>query len=208
MPTKKEIERYIHLRYVLNLSADLNRMLTYKHWKKVTMQDIRNTRPLYQIIIKECGLTNEEAGEIANKYQDRIRYFEWIKTKYDRQKHYRLGEDPGQFCDWYLKQEKKQEGKCCYCGVSADTIIYLLDHQIIYERENRGRSLEIERLNPRNEYTKRNCKFACYFCNNDKSEIFTAEQYIEFAQPHNRGEYLDRLRRNHENAGHLSGQLS
>lgn len=48
----------------------------------------------------------------------------------------------------------------------------------------RGRTLEIDRKNAvTNEYSTENCVLACYFCNNDKSDIFTHEEYKQYMKP-------------------------
>ncbi len=43
--------------------------------------------------------------------------------------------------------------------------------------KNRGRVLEIDRLNSKRTYSKDNCVFCCYWCNNAMSDIFYEEQF-------------------------------
>jgi len=83
------------------------------------------------------------------------------------------------FYKWYIAQYISQDGKCYYCGTDERIIAELLER--LYsdrKRVKRGLHLEIERKekNP-NIYTPSNCVLACYFCNNDKSDIFTEIQY-------------------------------
>ena len=106
------------------------------------------------------------------------------------------------FYNWYIEQAQE----CHYCHITVDTICYLYDNNIIHERLNRGRSLEIDKLDPTGEYCPENCVLACYFCNNDKSQIFTAEQYQLFANPTARREYLEALVRNHMESRRFSNK--
>jgi hypothetical protein len=41
----------------------------------------------------------------------------------------------------------------------------------------RGPSLEVDKKDPHEGYTEGNCVLVCYFCNNDKSYIYPAEDY-------------------------------
>ena len=52
--------------------------------------------------------------------------------------------------------------------------------------------LEVDRINPYDKfYHKENCVLACYFCNNDKSDIFSFDQYKNFKE--NRLNFLKSL---------------
>jgi len=49
------------------------------------------------------------------------------------------------------------------------------------KRINRGNHLELERRDAKNNYySPENCVLACYFCNNDKSDIFDENEYLEY----------------------------
>ena len=59
----------------------------------------------------------------------------------------------------------------------------------------RGVWLEIDRKKPKESYSEDNCVLACYFCNNDKSDVFeSAEEYIKFKE--NRLIYLQNIIKN------------
>ena len=48
-------------------------------------------------------------------------------------------------------------------------------------RDTRGKNLEVERKDSvSNEYNADNCVLACYFCNNDKSNVFNEAEYREY----------------------------
>ncbi len=51
--------------------------------------------------------------------------------------------------------------------------------------------LEVDRIKPKDAYSEKNCVLACYFCNNDKSDVFDGEDYKLFFQ--NRFKFLTQL---------------
>lgn len=101
------------------------------------------------------------------------------------------------FYKWYIEFVKDK--KCHYCNISERDIQRLVHTGKIKSKRfplggkltrgvNRGYWLEIDRKNPKGKYSKENCVPCCYFCNNDKSDIFNEIQYITFFQ--NRYVYL------------------
>lgn len=103
------------------------------------------------------------------------------------------------FKNWYHSQEKK----CVYCGISEENcqkivVLGLLKSSRFpqngktYRGKARGMWLEVDRINPIDKfYYKQNCVLACYFCNNDKSDVFSYEQYKNFKE--NRLNFLKSL---------------
>jgi len=101
------------------------------------------------------------------------------------------------FFSWY--NEFVKDKNCHYCGISERDIQKLVHYGVIKSKRfpkngnikrgvSRGYWLEIDRRNPNGKYYKKNCVPCCYFCNNDKSDIFTEEQYFKFKE--NRKYYL------------------
>jgi len=98
-----------------------------------------------------------------------------------------------EFLTWYAENLKLG---CFYCGLKIETQIQLIKSGKInsnrffnnkYETKSgeekygtRGKSLEIDRKDPKGPYSVDNCVLFCYFCNNDKSDVFSADQYIIF----------------------------
>ena len=102
------------------------------------------------------------------------------------------------FLDWYDSRHKD----CFYCGLSEEIsqeVIHkgLLSSKrfpsegIIERGKNRGYWLEIDRKDPLGIYSRENSELCCYFCNNDKSDVFNHEQYREFMN--NRPQYIRNL---------------
>lgn len=91
------------------------------------------------------------------------------------------------FKDWYKSKPKH----CHYCGLTEEQCQFIVHSGILKFKRfplhgefrrgvNRGYWLEIDRKIPNGEYSAENCELCCYFCNNDKSDIFSDSQYIEF----------------------------
>jgi len=93
------------------------------------------------------------------------------------------------FKKWYDLQRKA----CHYCGVKEAVLQQLVTLEKLTSKRfpKRGRWLEIDRMKPNENYSADNCVLACYFCNNDKSDVFDEKQYFEFFQ--NRAAYLKGL---------------
>lgn len=87
-----------------------------------------------------------------------------------------------EFYNWYLQQYEKQKSCCYYCKTEESILAELFEKKYTsVKRPNRGKHLEVERRDSiSNKYTKDNCVLACYFCNNDKSDIFTESEYFEY----------------------------
>lgn len=91
----------------------------------------------------------------------------------------RKGISPEKYKDFYL-WFKTTERKCHYCGTKEKDIEFYFNHlETINKRPTRGKTLEIDRLNPLitdygNIY---NLRLSCYICNNAKSDFFTEEQF-------------------------------
>ena len=100
-----------------------------------------------------------------------------------------------EFKKWYNEQEKK----CCYCGVEEKVVQEIVmtgklpsnrfpKNGIVSRGRARGIYLEVDRKNPKKNYSADNCELACYFCNNDKSDVFDESQYPKFFK--NRATFL------------------
>ena len=80
------------------------------------------------------------------------------------------------FCKDDFKELLNNE-RCNYCNKKIDDFIKLADNLKIYKKNNRGWSLEIDRIDSNKEYTKDNCVMACYWCNNAKTDEFNDKEF-------------------------------
>lgn len=87
----------------------------------------------------------------------------------------------GDFYKWYLSHERK----CFYCDITEQEIKELLDNGRLTTKRiaTRGRKLELDRKQPNLEYDNfDNIAFACYWCNNAKTDTFTEEEFKKVGQ--------------------------
>lgn len=122
------------------------------------------------------------------------------KLKADFLRRKRQGKDSFEnfisFEKWYNNQQPKV---CHYCGLSEEESQQIVMTGLLKSSrfpkegkigrgQSRGVWLEVDRLSPKENYSPENCVLACYFCNNDKSDIFHGDDYKKFKE--NRVEYL------------------
>lgn len=123
-----------------------------------------------------------------------------IKDSYNRRKRENLNgfDSFHDYLNWY----RSQELKCHYCGLKEIESQELAmrgiltskrfpQNGIIGRGQSRGIWLEVDRSNPNENYSRENCILSCYYCNNDKSDIFDGMMYLEFFQ--NRVHFLRKL---------------
>jgi hypothetical protein len=163
------------------------------------------------LVISENGFTSKpirfkQPDPNGNKKDKRVKIiipnFQWeyeIRTKEQMEQWYNDTEkegisgfiDKNDFNDWYL--DSVQEGTCGYCGLTERECQEIIHKGLltslrfpIYKNTsqgvNRGYWLEIDRRNPIGLYSRENCIPSCYFCNNDKSDVFNEQQYREFTR--------------------------
>ncbi len=93
-----------------------------------------------------------------------------------------------ELADWWATQFVRQDGACCYCKTRISDIQKLIKAGLLRVRYvgrggkgERGPQFEVERIDSiDNIYSPTNCKLACYYCNNDKSYIFPADDFERF----------------------------
>lgn len=72
--------------------------------------------------------------------------------------------------------ESKKE--CEYCQITEEKVKGLIEKQELNKKKDtRGWSLEIDRKYPNYEYTKENCVWCCYWCNNAKTDEFSYDEF-------------------------------
>jgi hypothetical protein len=102
------------------------------------------------------------------------------------------------YYSWFVSQNKK----CYYCGIEEHEVQQIVVQGLltsnrfplngkIMQGRSRGMWLEVDRIYPKEKYTSENAVLCCYFCNNDKSDVFHGLEYKKFFQ--NRTGYLREL---------------
>ena len=122
----------------------------------------------------------------------------WFSNKKSSKKDNIKFIDFNDFKEWYNNKEKI----CFYCGLKEEESQKIVHNGLLKSSRfpfegkitrgiNRGYWLEIDRKNPNGKYSSKNCELSCYFCNNDKSDVFNAVQYKEFIK--DRIEFLKKI---------------
>ena len=133
---------------------------------------------------------SEYAKQLNNDRQSEIQKIRRIRNLYHNKKGLKDNMGSKIFCfpdfksfyKWHQTQFETQSGKCYYCKTDETVIATLFKKNFQHrKRTKRGNHLEIERKDSSdNLYNSKNCVLACYFCNNDKSDIFDEREFMEY----------------------------
>jgi len=110
--------------------------------------------------------------------------------------------------DWYNKYEEKNKtilrveyenifikifpkdefisllknGQCYYCGIDFNRLTVLIEQGNLFKKHfTRGKTIELDRYYPYEEYSFENTVPCCYWCNNAKTDEFFGEEFEEIA---------------------------
>ena len=128
------------------------------------------------------GKKYDEIQEILDKSRKTLRSW-WKDLKTDR-KALRLVVNKWKkkcseiefekFENWF----KNTPRECHYCKLTESKTKQLWVKYPELTKRKRGKSLEIERLEPNKHYSEtENLVFACYWCNNAKTDTFSEEEF-------------------------------
>jgi hypothetical protein len=84
----------------------------------------------------------------------------------------------------FNKMYEDQNGsrQCFYCDITEKQILELRQSKLIKTKRNRGKMMEIDRLNSNMEYSEGNIVLACYYCNNAKTDEFSNEEFMSVGE--------------------------
>lgn len=111
-----------------------------------------------------------------------------VARLFSRGKHAPGFPDKKALVDWWMLLFEETRGVCAYCKTPIRLIEALIEAGRLQTRTVkgagiRGPRLELERRDPRAPYSPANCALICYYCNNDKSYIYSEAEYVEFFAP-------------------------
>ncbi len=147
-------------------------------------------------IAKDHNVTEDDVRSIREKYHltEAVKEIKRIRALWSNKKDFGLFT---KFYKWYSR------GICDYCGISQDVVKKIVESGKLTSKRfpavdkkcqrgrSRGISLEVDKRKPGEGYLQKNCALVCYFCNNDKSDVFNDEQYMLFLV--NRRKFLENL---------------
>ena len=130
----------------------------------------------YKEISQTLGLDLETIRRLDKELEPIWRPLTKVREKW---KAKAIGGDFWEFHNWFTTTPQK----CHYCGVTQTQLDQLHEHGLENKRPTRGKSLEIERKAPNEQYSNTaNLTLACYWCNNAKSDTFTEEEFMPIGQ--------------------------
>jgi 5-methylcytosine-specific restriction endonuclease McrA len=132
----------------------------------------------YQTIINQMGVTRSDLSGWYEELKTERMAIAKIRDLWLRKK---VTEAFADFYAWYTGQERK----CGYCGITEAEIKRLLEAGLLATKriDTRGKRLELDRRRPEAAYDDlNNLILACYWCNNAKTDTFTAEEFSEVGQ--------------------------
>ena len=147
-----------------------------------------NLEPNFQKIkdlADRLHISTKNVKQLKKTYMKEIEEIQNARNIFKRKKYTSSGKenvdfefkDFREFYSWYTAQLRV----CGYCGIEEIILKDLYDSDILSTKRKRGRTLEIERKDSKNnKYSPDNCILACYFCNNHKSDIISEEDHRKY----------------------------
>lgn len=97
------------------------------------------------------------------------------------------------FCKTHLISESEfmefygmndQERTCGYCKINEDEFGRIIDKELISTKRlsTRGRTMEVDQMDPNKGYRRENLILTCYWCNNAKTDEFTYKEFIPIGE--------------------------
>lgn len=126
-------------------------------------------------IAKELNIPRSQISQWEIELRPLWQKIAAIKSIYVQKKITRTFKE---FYDWYVENEKNK--KCAYCNITEEEISNLIVNNTLETKRSRGKKLELDRKLPNVSYDDfDNIVYACYWCNNAKTDTFSHEEFIE-----------------------------
>jgi len=170
-------DRYFELSYKRRI-YEFAKIDQYKKWTQG--QARKKYKSIDEFYKDELGVDEKELIKLRNEFK----FFHDLYKKYYNKQRKRLFDDYTKFLEWY----KEQNETCNYCGITQSKlhkIVKLRNGNLtLNQKTKRSKgTLEIEKLNPSEEYTYDNSVLSCPFCNNAKSNLISEDDWREFFVP-------------------------
>ena len=131
----------------------------------------------YKTIAQKLNVPNSTLSKWYGELKDERVNISGIRNLWTRKK---IKIPFSDFYKWHLAQERK----CYYCDITEEQIKEQLDKGRLSTKRivTRGKKLELDRKQPDLEYSSGNIVFACYWCNNAKTDTFTVDEFKKVGQ--------------------------
>ena len=169
-------------------------LILYEHFycEKSMPKNIKNHID-YEIpkeVIKQYGKDYENMSKVRERNK---KIKTWIQENADKvydfkiaYKNYFENEvlQRQDFREVYFKDNESAKRRCYFCRITEDKISELVHNNQIHTKRyySRGKTMEVDRIKPNGHYKPDNIKLTCYWCNNAKSDEFSAEEFKKISQ--------------------------
>lgn len=149
---------------------------------------IEKTKTIEEFFIEQENIDKLEIDTWKEKYQYEINR---IRNTLSKKRLEGFGSREA-YLTWFLNSYLSPSHSCCYCGIkevdlkkyfNANNPQYYTNEEL--KARQRGKYLEIERVvtaGDNNTYTPNNTNFACYICNNAKSDFLSPKSFKPIAK--------------------------
>ena len=190
---KKRYESIKKRDFKYNLELFIFHLILHDNVNNATPEKFKNFEPGDELINdyrKACQLNSGDFQETTIKKIDEL-FESWYKDRnlkeykdlFYREFSKKLNFD--KFKDIFTEDHTKNQ--CHYCGITEADILDLIkkesDNIKTKRLLTRGRSMEIDRINPFGDYSKNNIILSCYWCNNAKTDEFSYEEFKYMIAP-------------------------
>lgn len=173
----------IDLLIELKLNGSLDSFSKLSKYTQIEENELRLLKKsIEDIVLEKYSISKDEYKVFKDKYlkKDSPYHIQSIKSRCTKQRENEFG-SIFNFYKWFISEPKK----CCYCGIDESSLKKYFEKNQNSKRFQRGKSLEIERIltdEGYNKYSKENCSFACYICNNAKSDLIYYKDFEPIAK--------------------------
>lgn len=175
---KKRYKSIMKRNYIQKLNYFLYEVCIKK--QKITNLDIVKYKPDDSVKENYKNLYNDMSKiRERNKCTKKIIDENKDKFKSAKKQYFKYYEKeiltPGNFNFFWNKENRS----CQYCGISEKQIECLAQKVKIETKRfySRGKTMEIDKIDAFGEYTKDNIILSCYWCNNARTDEFTAAEF-------------------------------
>jgi len=136
----------------------------------------------------ECMKFTDIVNELNISYETVSKWYEELKSFAEPvseiRRTYTAKKVAHEFTKFYDHIKRIESNKrCSYCGISEMEMAALIDNHKVETKRTRGRKLELDRKDPNLSYNDLdNLVWACYWCNNAKTDTFTYEEFLEIGK--------------------------
>jgi len=190
---KKRYESIMKRDFKYNLELYIFNLILYDNVDNASPEKFRDFGPGDELINdyrKACQLNTgnfkkttinkiDELFESWYKDRDLKEYKEMFYSEFVKKLEF------DKFKEVFTKDHTKNQ--CHYCGITEADILNLIDKESDKIKTKRlltrGKSMEIDRINPFGDYSESNIILSCYWCNNAKTDEFSYEEFKDIIAP-------------------------